>query len=225
MEIRKEPLENDYYYHIFSRSISKYVVFNNTQEYSRMVEGLKLYRFTEFSHSFSKFISLDPSTQKAIISSLKNDSPVLIEIVAYCLMPTHIHLLLKQIVDNGISKYMAKILNSYTRYFNIKHRRIGPLWAGRFKSVLVSDDEQLLHLTRYIHLNPTSAGVAESPKDWRFSSYLEYINPDDKKETICSYDNLFNFTPKEYQKFVLDQKSYQQELSRIKHFLIDSYTG
>lgn len=225
MEIRKEPLVKDHYYHIFSRSISKYVIFNSPQEYSRMIEALKLYRFTEFSHSFSKFISLDPSTQKAVTSNLDNNSPVLIEIVAYCLMPTHIHLLLKQIADNGISQYMAKVLNSYTRYFNIKHRRIGPLWAGRFKSVLVSDDEQLLHLTRYIHLNPTSASVAESPGDWKFSSYIEYTDPDGKKETICSYDNLFDFTPKEYQKFVLDQKSYQQELSHIKHFLIDNYTG
>ena len=190
-----------------------------------MIEILKLYRFVEFYHSYSKFIQLELNTQKAIISSLKKNSPVLIEIVAYCLMPTHIHLLLRQIADNGISKYMAKVLNSYTRYFNIKHQRLGPLWAGRFKNVLVSDDNQLLHLTRYLHLNPSSAELVQNPKKWHYSSYREYINDNVFNEEFCTFSHLFNFTPKEYQKFVLDQKSYQREISLIKHCLIDSYTG
>lgn len=225
MEIRKEALENDYYYHIFSRSISKYVVFNNPQEYSRMIEILKLYRFTDFYHKYSKFTQLELNTQEVIISSLKKNSPVLVEIVAYCLMPTHIHLILKQIADNGISKYMAKILNCYSRYFNIKHRRIGHLWAGRFKNVLVSNDEQLLHLTRYIHLNPSSAGLVDNPYNWHYSSFHEYINNKTADAGFCTFSYLFDFSPKEYQKFVLDQKSYQREISLIKHFLIDSYTG
>ena len=77
----------------------------------------------------------------------------LVEIIAYCFMPTHIHLILRQLKKDGISIFMGKILNSYTRYFNLKNKRKGPLWESKFKNVEVVTDEQLLHLTRYIHLN------------------------------------------------------------------------
>lgn len=225
MQQRKDLLTNDCYYHIFSRSIAKYVVFNDAEEYYRMIEIMKLYRYLDFNYKYSRFNDLEAIKQNAILNDLRKNSSVFVEIVAYCIMPTHIHLILKQIADHGISIYISKILNSYSRYFNLRHKRSGPLWTGRFKSVLVSNDKQLLHLTRYIHLNPTSASVVESPKDWQFSSYIEYIDPDDEKEKICLYDNIFDFSPKEYAKFVDDRKSYQKELARIKSLLIDNYTG
>lgn len=100
---------------------------------------------------FSKFIQLERESQlnkKEYFS----DKEKLVEIVAYCFMPTHVHLILKQLKENGISIVMNHVLNSYTRYFNTKHKRKGPLWEARFKSVLVESDEYLIHLTRYIHL-------------------------------------------------------------------------
>jgi len=121
---------------------------------------------------------------------------------------------------------MAKVLNGYSRYFNIKYQRIGPLWESRFKSVLVAADEQLLHLTRYIHLNPTSAGLVKNPEDWEYSSYNQYINPQEKKsERFCEYSELFDLSPKQYRDFVDDRKSYQKEISIIKKALIDDYLG
>lgn len=225
MQYRKDRLEKDYYYHIFSRSISKYVIFNDDSDYLRMLDILKVYRFCDFNHSYSKFLELDSNTREMIIKNLESSSPILVEIIAYCLMPTHLHLILKQIADHGISKYMAKILNCYSRYFNINHQRTGPLWAGRFKSVLVDKDEQMLHLTRYFHLNPTSAGLVKNPGDWQFSSYGEYVNSSNKKEKICNYNGLFDISPKEYKKFVLNRKDYQKQLSQIKSLLIDNYTG
>ena len=224
MESRKEPLVNNHYYHIFSRSIAKYEIFNNSEDYQRIVNILDLYRYADFNYKYSGFNELSIINQGAIWASLRKTENYLIEIAAYCLMPTHIHLLLKQVADHGITKYMAKVLNSYSRYFNIRHKRTGPLWASRFKSVLVSDDEQLLHLTRYMHLNPTSAGLVKAPEDWPHSSYLEYIGRD-KLEDICSFSDLIDLTPKEYKKFVLDRKSYQRGLTRIKNILIDNYTG
>ena len=225
MQYRKDRLEKDYYYHAYSRSISKYIIFNDDSDYLRMLDIIKLYRFCDFNHSYSKFLELDLNTQEEIIKNLESSSPVLVEIIAYCLMPTHLHLILKQITDHGISKYMSNILNCYSRYFNINHQRTGPLWAGRFKSVLVDKDEQMLHLTRYFHLNATSAGLVKKPEDWQFSSYKEYIDKVDISEKICSYNNLFDISPKEYRKFVLDRKDYQQQLSKIKSILIDDYTG
>lgn len=225
VQYRKERLENNYYYHAFSRSISKYIVFNNAEDYSRVIEILNLYRYANFSYKYSKYIQLDAQTQINLAESLKSKNDLLVEIVAYCIMPTHIHLVLKQIHNDGISHYMAKVLNSYSRYFNVKHKRNGPLWAGRFKSVLISNDNQLLHLTRYIHLNPTSADIVKNPDQWPYSSYTEYTSPDFAGTKICNCKNLIDTTGKEYKKFVLDRKDYQKQISLIKKLLIDGYTG
>lgn len=224
-QYRKEKLENGYYYHVFSRSIAKYIVFNDAEDYSRMTEILDLYRFGNFDHKYSKYLQLDVETQASLLLDLERENDLLVDIVAFCIMPTHIHLILKQVKDNGISKYMAKVLNSYSRYFNIRHKRLGPLWAGRFKSVLVKKDEQLLHLTRYIHLNPSSAGLVGKPDEWEYSSYEEYINPDIKGSKLCNFTKLIKMTGKGYKKFVLNRKDYQKQLSLIKYSMIDDYTG
>lgn len=222
---RKDPLTNNQHYHVFSRSIAKFTVFNNDADYLRIIDILNLYRYTDFNYKYSRFIELESETKKDIINNLEKTSPVLVEIIAYCIMPTHIHLILKQVSENGISNFMSKILNCYTRYFNIHHKRTGPLWEGRFKNVLILTNEQLLHLTRYAHLNPTSAGLVKNPEDWQFSSYHEYIKNDLTNLSICTFDSLFDFNEKQYEKFVLDHKSYQKNLSLIKHTLIDDYSG
>jgi len=222
MSFRKTPLVNDCYYHIFSRSIARFTVFSNTDDFLRIKEILNLYRFKDFNYKFCKFLDLNVILQQSIIERLERESPVLIEIVAYCIMPTHIHLVLKQVADGGISKFMSNILNSYTRHFNIRHHRKGPLWEGHFDNVLVKTDEQMFHLTRYLHLNATSAGIVKKPEDWLWSSYLEYIKPGIKG--LCNFDFL-EIAPAKYKKFVNDRKAYQRELALIKSMLIDGYTG
>jgi len=224
--IRKDSLASGHYYHIYSRSIAGYVVFNDDSEYSRMLQLLDLYRFKDFSYRYSKFLELDQSTQLAIINEIKKINDSLVDIVAYCLMPTHIHFLLKQVSDNGITQFIGKILNSYSKSFNNRHKRNGPLWSGRFKNVLIGTDEQLLHLTRYIHLNPTSAGLIANPDDWTYSSYNEYVEVStDKDSGICKTNEAVDLGPKQYKKFVNDHKNYQRELAMIKSLLIDNYTG
>lgn len=222
MQIRKDKLVNNQIYHIYSRSIAKFVIFNNQNEYSRMLNIIKLYRHVNFNYKYSRFIELEPQNQKSIIDNLEKEKDHLVEIIAYCLMPTHIHLILKQVANQGISIFMGKILNCYSRYFNVKHGRIGPLWSGRFKNVLIDNNEQLLHLTRYIHLNPTSANLVNNPKDWQYSSYHEYIN---NILGICNFKSLIDIEPEGYKKFVNNRKDYQQQLSMIKSIIIDDYSG
>lgn len=221
MEARKDPLVNGQYYHILNRSIAKFTIFNSADDYSRFVELITLYRYKDFNYRYSAFKEMTIENQQAIINSLSKECHV--EIISYCLMPTHFHLLLKQNTDNGITKFMSKILNSYTRYFNTKHHRKGPLWEGHFKNVLVKSDEQLLHLTRYIHLNPSSADIVDNPFDWDYSSLAEYT--DSSLSGICYFTTLVDLSPKQYKKFVLDQKDYQRKISLIKNFLIDNYSG
>lgn len=140
-------------------------------------------------------------------------------------MPTHLHLTLFQNDKNGISKLMNNVLNSYTRYFNTRFKRKGPLWETRFKNLLVKSNDQLLHLTRYQHLNPVSAGLVNRPESWQWSSYREYIGEVKVDYSICNFEKLLDINPKEYQEFVNDRIAYQKELSRIKHLLLEEHSG
>jgi len=137
-------------------------------------------------------------------------------------MPNHFHFLIRQSKENGISKFMSLISNSYTKYFNTKYKRVGPLLQGTFKAVLIESDELLVHVSRYIHLNPIISGLVKDLEDYRWSSYLEYIKPID---TFCSINEILGFfTPNErekYKKFVENQIDYGRKLEKIKHQLID----
>lgn len=221
--MRKDPLINGSYYHIINRSIAQYQIFNGRNDCLRFVNILDLYRFKEFSYKYSNFLKLNLPTQKAIAADLKACGDKIVKIIAYSLMPTHFHLILGQMYDDGITKYIATVLNSFTRYFNLRHHRKGPLWEGHFKSVLIRSDEQLLHLTRYIHLNSTSAGLVKKPEDWAFSSYYEYLHPAEK--FLCDLDGILKISPKRYQNFVNSRISEQKELSKIKRLLLENYTG
>ena len=223
-QIRKEPLMNGQYYHIYSRSIAKFVVFNNEEEYKRMYQLINLYRNVEFNCSFSHFDRLTERHQNEIINACSKQNDPLVEIVAFCIMPTHIHLVIKQVKDDGISKYMSRVLNGYSRYFNTKHGRTGPLWAGRFKSVLVKHNEQLSHLTRYIHLNPTSAGLVDDVAEWKYSSYFEYIK-DSGVEKLCIFKDVIDMNKKQYKDFVSDNINNQKDLAILKYMTIDYYSG
>lgn len=218
---RKEDLVNGETYHIYTRSIVKYIVFNDENEYNRMFQLFNCVRYKNFTNKLSRFTKFPQSLQNDILNQLRKEGDLLVDIISFCIMPTHIHIALKQISDSGISKFMSRVLNGYSRYFNTKHARTGPLWSSRFKSVLVDRQEQLLHLTRYIHLNPTSAGLVNKPEEWRYSSYGEYIHPNNVDTKICNYRDLIDLEPIHYQNFVNDRKDYKQNLSIIKHQLID----
>jgi len=221
--IRKKPLVNGEVYHIFNRSIANFVIFNDENEYERMRQLFKYY-IVNNGLKFSNFIELKSVQQVGfnnILNIITKDKDKLIQIIAYCLMPTHIHLALKQLTDNGISDFMQKTLNSYSTYFNIAHKRKGPLWESRFKSVLIESDEQLNHLVRYTHLNPTTASLVNSPEDWLYSSYREYLGEVNPSQTICQFNDVLDIKPSLYRKFVNDQVSYQRSLAKIKNLVVD----
>lgn len=219
--MRKDPLVSGHYYHIISRSIAQFEIFKNQNDCYRLMKIMDLYRYSGFAYKYSNFLALNKNFQQDYLRSIKNNSPKLIDIVAYCLMPTHIHLLLEQNIDDGITKYLTKLLNSFSRYFNLCHHRRGPLWESHFKSILVNTDSQLLHLTRYIHLNPVSASLVKKPEEWQFSSYNEYLGK--ITNGICDWQDIIDINSDKYQKFVNSRIVYQKELSRIKHLLIEDY--
>ena len=218
---RKEQLVTDQVYHVFIRSIADFQIFNNEEEFQRMQDLLKYYQIKN-DVKFSDFIQLQPVINSGFdnfFDYISKDKEEIVQIIAYCLMPTHLHLILKQLSEGGISTYMGNILNSYTHYFNKKHRRKGPLWESKFKNVLVDNDEQLIHLTRYIHLNPVTAFLVDKPEQWIFSSYKEYFSTPVRR--LCQFEDILKISPTEYKKFVNTQISYQRELAKIKKLLFD----
>lgn len=219
---RKIPLVNGQIYHIFSRSIAEYVIFNNKMDYLRMQQMLKFYQ-KDLKMKYSFFMKLKGASNDGFdiyYQKISEKEKELVQVIAYCLMPTHIHLILKQLTDKGVSQYCGNIFNSYARYFNIRHKRGGPLWGTRFKNVLVTKDEQLLHLTRYIHLNPVTANIINKPEEWNYSSYREYLNQEQEAK-LCDYEDILNIKPKLYSRFVNDRISYQRELAKIKTMILD----
>ena len=217
--MRKNPLVNNEVYHIYNSSIAKFKIFNDTSEFSRIIDVVLYYQRKKPETKFCKFIRSSKNREDGDTSF--SDKEKLVEIIAYCFMPTHVHFILKQLRENGISIFMSNVCNSYARYFNTKHKRKGPLWEGRFKNVLVETDEQLLHLTRYIHLNPVTAGLCRKPEEWATSSYREYVSKVSDSDRICRYDGLLDIDSSSYRKFVEDRISYQKELAKIKSTIIE----
>ncbi|HNX81035.1 MAG TPA: transposase [Candidatus Omnitrophota bacterium] len=200
-------------YHIFSKSIAGYRIFNAQDDYVRMRRLIEYYRFCGIKQKFIHYSGI-----RKEISPVLTD--VYIEIIAYCFMPTHFHFVLKQQVDQGISLFLGRILNSYTRYFNIKYRRKGPLWESRFKSVHVAGDEQLIHLTRYVHLNPVSAFLVKTPSQWQYSSYSEYVLNRNEKQDICCR-SMIGLAGSMYKRFVENHADYQRKLGLVRKLIGD----
>lgn len=211
MPSRKTPFVNGEYYHVFNRGVAKMPIFLNVGGYKRFLKTFLYYQIEGPKPKFSRF---DPKTTQI------NEIKQIVEIISYCLMPNHFHFLLRQIKENGITEFVSKLSNSYTKYFNTKNKRVGPLLQGEFKSVYIETNEQLLHLSRYIHLNPLIGNLVKKLEDYTWSSYLEYA---ENQGNICSKDIILEQfkNSKEYKQFVKDQEAYGRELDMIKHQLLD----
>jgi REP element-mobilizing transposase RayT len=168
------------YYHIFNRGVDKRTVFNDEDDFQRFLKSMKEFNVIEpigsiFEHSFG-------GKQLGHSVSKEDGQDPLVEFVAYCLNPNHYHFVLRQLVDQGIEKFMHRLGMGYTKYFNNRHKRSGALFQGPFKVVHVESNEQLLHLSAYVNLNyevhRLGHGVSKS-------SWDEYLDGSDEG-TFCS---------------------------------------
>ncbi len=221
---REIPLVTEEIYHVFNRGIASQPIFGNKRDYSRLTETFIYYQNISPPVKYSKFLTLSNDMRNKIMETLRREKQFLVEIIAYCLMPNHFHFILKQTKNNGISNFIGNISNSYTRYFNTRVERQGPLLTGKFKSVRVGTEEQLLNLSRYIHLNPYTSYIVKTTKDlnnYLYSSFPEYIER--VKTPICfKEDVLTRFKNKDsYKNFVFDQADYQRRLEEIKHLTLE----
>ena len=203
-------------FHVFNKSIANYPIFKDLKNSERFIKVLDYYNNQSIDWSLSRYLIINKEDFLPKLLTEKNGA--LLKFLAYCIMPDHYHILVKVLKDNILSKYINNVENSFTRFFNIKFKRKGPLWESRFKAVLIRTSNQLIHVTRYIHLNPTSSSLVDSPKDWIFSSFNDYLDKDILKNYLkeISIDE-----PLLYQKFCEDNIDYQRKLKKIKKLIFD----
>jgi len=103
---------------------------------------------------------------------------------AFCLMPNHFHLLIEQCSEETISKLFLKFLTSFSRYVNLKHKRVGYVFQDRFKAVQIESNSQLMLISSYIHMNPVKDNIVRKPENYKWSSYNDLIS-DRNNHLIC----------------------------------------
>lgn len=161
----KEYHENGYY-HLYNRGVNKGLIFTDDEDYKTFLSYLKLY--------LSVFQPQGESLKDFPSHKLKNYTEN-IQLIAYCLMPNHFHLLIKQKEAESINHFMRSLATKYSMYFNRKYKRVGPLFQGVYKAVLMENEYQLIWLTKYIHRNPLKLTSGRVPEVYKYSSYGNYL--------------------------------------------------
>src|SRR3989344_8046740 len=182
MGYRRTPFAQGEWYHCYSRGVDKRTVFETPRDYERFLEALYLSnsKRTDDRGTFQRLPHLE-------ILQRGRQAPI-VAIGAYCLMPNHFHLLMKEVAAGGITKFMHRVGTSYTMYFNAKRERIGNLFVKPFRSKHVDEDRYLKRVAQYIHLNPVelfepewktgtiaySRGLQHKLENYRYSSLPDY---------------------------------------------------
>ncbi|PIY94886.1 MAG: hypothetical protein COY68_01030 [Candidatus Levybacteria bacterium CG_4_10_14_0_8_um_filter_35_23] len=218
--LRKDVLTTGNIYHIFNRGVNKGEIFFSEKDYDRFMLTAKHYKTKGNKFSYKMPYKAN-DTEANDTGSLGINVEHRVEILAFSLMPNHFHFLIRQLEDEGITWFMQHLINSYVHYLNLKHKRVGPLFQGRFKNVLIESDEQLLHVSRYIHLNPLVAGLVSNLRNYSWSSYSSYIGSEEDGLSSPEFI-LKNFkTKNDYEQFLLNQIDYAKSLEQIKHIIMD----
>ena len=189
------------YYHIYARGHGKQPIFRDDEDYR------------VFLNLFKRYLSINEATNNLSRKYLHLRGKI--ELLAYCLMENHFHLLVYQEEKGAMTQLMRCVMTSYSIYFNKKYETSGTVFGSRYKASLINTDAYLMHISRYIHLNPG---------DWRAYPYSsihayfgigqpEWLQP----EKII---DLFGSTPI-YADFLDDYKDYKKSLDEVKYSLAD----
>jgi len=185
------------FYHIYNRGTEKRKIFMDKTDFERFLALLYLCNSKEVVH-----LSIQGSTLKERLLLKRHDQ--LVDICAYCLMPNHFHILIRERAKNGVSQFLHKITTGYTMYFNKRNERSGALFQGRFKATHAKEDRYLKYLISYIHLNPIKIidpkwkenGVKDKKQannflqQYQYSSYLDFCKKSRLEKKIISKTGL-----------------------------------
>lgn len=221
MPARNQNLVNGEIYHVFNKSIHLDIFkdFTNAEHFLNL---FRYYQSSESTISFSRLRDIEIRERKEILTKIYDHSNDRVKIIAFAIMPNHFHFLLEQVMVDGVVNCVSNAVNSFTRSYNLKNDNLGPLFLPRFKAVRVKSEEQLLHNSRYIHLNHLTAQIISKKEllTYKLNSFHEYYSNPSFRFTDESRILGLNPSKKdriEYRKFVYSRIDYQQELSLIEH--------
>lgn len=186
------------YYHVYNRGVAKRTIFLDDEDYA------------VFAHLLKRYLSNEPERDNSGREYVRLTDEV--QLVAFCLMPNHFHMLLYQVEPKAITTLIRAVAASYTRYFNKKYDRVGGLFQGIFKAKRVGNDTYLEHITRYIHLNP------KDYLGWRWSSLGSYLGKD-RIDWVHPEFVIDTTKPRKYLEFVEDYVDYKDMMSEIEDHL------
>lgn len=217
MPSRKIQFITDEYYHVYNRGVDKRMIFSDAGDYSRFLTAM-----SDFNSSMLREERLFRSrTPKLEFDSAPLFANELVEIVCYCLNPNHFHLIIKQKQDGGIVSFMQKIGTGYTNYFNIKQKRSGALFQGKFKAIHIDSNAYLLYLSAYVNLNYFIHMQSEKNSvSWPYSSFAGYA-----RAGVSEYDGnviLSQFAnTDDYRRFVESNACYMKEKKNLQKYLLE----
>lgn len=191
----------DNYYHIYNRGVNKADIFRDRRDYLYFLNLLKRYLGKETLRR----------KDHALYPNFHNQ----VELLAYCLMPNHFHLFIYQHDAEAIKNLMKSLGVAYGMYFNKRYKRLGPLFQQTYKAVRITDDGQLLHITRYIHMNPTNY------RSYEWTSLPYYIG--NKHATWLRPARLRDLFDGDYLQFLKEYEGRRAELKSIKEELANAY--
>lgn len=211
------------FYHLYNRGIEKRKIFLRHSDYDRFVALLYLANQTDPAD-----LKYQGRSFAEITGTRTGDQ--LVDIVVYCLMPNHFHLLARERIEGGIAKFMQKVTTGYTMYFNKKNERTGSLFQGTYKASHVDDDRYFRYLVSYIHLNPVKLidpkwkeyGIKNLAKAehflqrFQYSSYRDYLE-ENRPQEILLEKNLFAefLAPSELKECVTEWLTYSTEQNKV----------
>lgn len=224
MSSRKDIFVNGGFYHIYNKTIDRKEIF--TPSFSSLfIKLMWYYRSARADIRYSYFVKLPYELRKLKERFLNNPRYFNVKIISYVVLPNHFHILLKQNKENGVIRFVSNILNSFTKTFNQINQRNGPIFLPQFKSKMVHSREQLIHLSRYIHLNPYAHGYIKTKEEiltYRFSSLKEFKQIVNRRMSLIDKEIIlaeFQFNYQKYLNFILDHADYQRSLKKIKNLM------
>ena len=238
--MRKTKFKVGKIYHVFNRGVEKREIFLSDGDRWRFLQGL--YLFNNEMGSLNLLYRLEQEKGRMHFGILRDymkkegvERKPLVRIMADCLKSNHFHLLVEEIQEDGISKFMQKLGVGYTKYFNTKYERVGPLFQGAFKAVEVKSDDQLAYLISYINvinpgqeLEPSLKSSAQDPdeilrfvENYPWSTHQEYLG---KRESIIVDKGIAGklfATPSKYKNFVTDILWGKKQIQLSNDTLLD----
>ena len=167
---------DDSYYHIYNRGVAKCPIFLDRTDYVAFLADLKFYLspIPKYFKGVSLKVNKNDKTYTYFPSQQPKDHTGKIDLVAYCLMSNPFHLCIRQTDKMSMSYFMRSLATKYSMYFNKKYARVGKLFQGTYKAVLVTEELQFLYLTKYIHRNPLE--LTSKLSEYPYSSYRNYLD-------------------------------------------------